>query len=125
MADDTPNSALALAVGNLTGNVSVLTKMLENQDKASAVSRAEIMDIFKGVRDDNKEQAEYLKKHIEEDAKVNQAVLELMTWKLDAKSKVDTLWDTKNRQAGAMTIMGILGSFVGGAFVAGIEWLKK
>ena len=125
MADDAQNSALALAVGTLTGNVSVLTKMLENQDKASATNRGEVMDIFRGVREDNKEQAEYLRKHIEEDAKVNQAVLELMTWKMDAKTKVDTLWDGKNKQIGAMGTVGILCGFMGGAIMAAIEWMRR
>lgn len=125
MTDDAQNSTLALAVGNLTGTVAGLQRTLEEQNKSAAASRLEVMGIFNGIREDNKEQSEYLKKHIEEDAKVNMAVVELMTWKKDAAEKVDVLWDKSSRQTGAMGTMGIVGSVVGGAFVAIVEYLKK
>lgn len=118
MTDETQNSVLALAVGKLTGIVEGLGKTLEKQNETTAANRLEVKEIFGGIREDFKGSSEVLRT-------TNQAVVELMTWKNDAKRKVDILWDTKNRQSGSMATMGVIGSVVGGAFVALVEYLKK
>jgi hypothetical protein len=132
---DTPETA-ALALGKLIGTVDSLVRTLDEQNKSSAKyreeqniaaakSRDEFMEVFKGIRSDSKEQAKLLQDHMKEDSDNHNSLVEVMTWKKDAEPKVDNLWDNQNRQNGVMVACGIMGSVVGGAIVASIEFFKK
>lgn len=118
---DTPEST-ALALGKLIGTVEGVMKTLEGQNIASAKSREEqnqtaiktreeFMEIFKGIREDNKEQGK--------------AVIELMNWRKTAEPDLNDLVNSQNRQKGAMAAMGFMGTLFGGSIMAIMEYLKK
>lgn len=121
---DTPEST-ALALGTLIGTVNGLVQTLKDQNSASAKNREEFLDIFKGIRQDNKDNNEALQKHIQEDLIYHGAMNEFSLWKKDAEPKVDDLWDRQNRQKGAIIASTSIGGLIGGAIVATIEWAKR
>ena len=132
---DTPETA-ALALGKLIGTVEGLVRAIEEQNKTAAKtkeeqnqaamkSREEFMGIFKGIRDDNKDQAKLMQEHILEDNVHHGALLKLAAWQQDVGPKIDNLWDNQNRQKGAIVASGTIGSIIGGAIVAVIEFFKK
>lgn len=124
MSENTPEST-ALALGTLIGTVNGLVQTLKDQNAASAKNREEFLEIFKGIRQDNKDNNDALQTHIKEDLIYHGAMNEFAIWKKDTESKVDNLWDNQNRQKGAVIASGTIGSVLGGAIVAAIEWLKK
>ena len=124
MADEA-NQALAVAVGTLTGTVTAVMKTLDDQNKSSAINRQEFLKALEDNHKDTKEALSLLSMHIKEDSVMNQAVVELMTWKGKAEGRVDILWDTKNKQSGAAGVMGIIGSIIGGLLVAGVYLVTR
>ena len=124
MADEA-NQALAVAVGTLTGTVTAVMKALDDQNKSSAINRQEFLKALEDNHKDTKEALSLLSTHIKEDSVMNQAVVELMTWKGKAEGMVDILWDTKNKQSGAAGVMGIIGSIIGGLLVAGVDLVTR
>ena len=124
MADEA-NQALAVAVGTLTGTVTAVMKALDDQNKSSAINRQEFLKALEDNHKDTKEALSLLSTHIKEDSVMNQAVVELMTWKGKAEGRVDILWDTKNKQSGAAGVMGIIGSIIGGLLVAGVDLVTR
>ena len=124
MADEA-NQALAVAVGTLTGTVTAVMKTLDDQNKNSAINRQEFLKALEDNHNDTKEALSLLSMHIKEDSVMNQAVVELMTWKGKAEGMVDILWDTKNKQSGAAGVMGIIGSIIGGLLVAGVDLVTR
>ena len=126
MADETPNGNLALAVGELKGSMSGIKTILENQDKASSEFRTQMAATFKDIQANTAKQADLLAQHIKEDAEIKSAVLQLVTWKADSEKKIETLWDTNNKQTGffdASKIMGgALWGAISGAVVVGINY---
>lgn len=130
MVDTVPDN-LAMAIGELKGAVSGLVTMLKDQNDAAAKNRSEFMEIFKGIRADNKEQADMLAQHMKEDSVMYSTVVQLATWRKDAEDrmdasekKIDTLWDTNNNQKGFIAAIGLIGSIIGGGIVASIEYVK-
>src|SRR5579862_5765284 len=135
---DTPETA-AMALGKLIATVDGLVKTLDEQNKtternrieqnaAAAKSREEFMDVFKGIRDDLKDQAKLIQEqakltqeHILEDNTHHSATLKLATWAEEVNPKIDALWDNQNKQKGAIVASGTIGSITGGAIVAIIE----
>ena len=122
---DEANQALAVAVGTLTGTVTSVMKTLDDQNKNSAINRQEFLKALEENHKDTKETLALLSQHVKDDSITNQAVVELMSWKRDASTKVDVLWDGKNKQAGAVGVFGLLGTIVGGLFVATVEWMTR
>ena len=121
---DTPESA-TLALGTLIGTVNGLVKTLEKQNEAFAENRKEVMDIFKGMREDSKELGAKIDTHMRDDGLVHNIVLELKNWKDDAAPKVDNLWDTQNKGKGAAWASGVFGTFIGGIIVAAADIFFK
>jgi hypothetical protein len=124
MADESPNGSLQLAVGELKGAVTGLATMLADQNKTSSDFRKEMMDVFKGMRADYKEQAALLTQHIREDNEIKSIVAEHAAWKRDAEAKVEQMWDRNNSQRGFIAAIGLIGSMIGGGIVAGVEYFR-
>lgn len=120
----TPEST-ALAIGKLMGTVESLVATLKQQNDTAAISRKEFMDMFQGIRDDNASQLKIMQEHFEEDRRHFQKTADLETWKVDAKPKIDALWDSQNTQKGWLLAVGTIGSMIGGGIVASIEYFKK
>jgi hypothetical protein len=135
LADGTPESA-ALALGELIGTVKGLVRTLEEQNNtasktreeqsiAATASRKEFLDVFEGIRQDNKEQAKLMNDHILEDGVHHAATLKLVAWQEVVNPKIENLWDNQNKQKGAIVASGTIGSIIGGAVVAAAEWFKR
>lgn len=129
MTDIMADQSLALEVGKLTGTVNGLIDTLKSQNQVAAEtrkeqndtaekSRAEFMEIFKGMREDIKSSNKLVQDHMQLDAPIHDTVR-------DMEPKVATLWDNQNKQKGIFLAVGTVGTILGGVIVAGMEWLKK
>jgi excinuclease UvrABC nuclease subunit len=135
MTDTLPEPS-GLALGKLIGTVESLVKTVEtqntafikaidDQNKLTLKNRDDFMDIFKGIRDDNKDFAVKMETHVKDDGDVHSIVLELKKWKDTAAAKVDQLWDFHQQNKGFLTATRLLTASVGGLAVAVAEHYWK
>jgi len=117
MSDDQPNN-VAMSIGELKGLVSGVTQMLTNQNISAADNKKEMMGFLKSTYDS-------LQEHIKEDTVINSAVIQLTKWQTDVDPKVNTLWDTQNRQKGWLLATGSISGIIGAGIVALVEFFKK
>lgn len=126
--DEQPNS-MGMVVGELKGLVTGVQQMLNQQNIDSAKyrseqatrevqSRQEFLEIFKGMRDDNKEQTKIL-----QDAK--DSLSGFAVWQADVHPKIKALWDERNGQKGFIAAIVLFSSVVSGALVAAVEYFRK
>lgn len=97
MAKSTTNSQ---TIGELIGTVSGLKMSFESMQRNQDKNRDEFMAVFKGIRDDNKELANFIQDHIKDDDAIKSIVTNLTDWKASIESQHTQLWDNKNIHGG-------------------------
>lgn len=99
------------AIGQLIGTVSGLSTSFQTMQAAQERNRAEVIDIFKEMRDDVKnlaattkvasdKLADAMSVHIKEDSISHNDVENIKVWRKEAGDRMDMLWDERNTSKG-------------------------
>lgn len=116
-------------IGQLIGTVSGLSNSFQTMQAAQERNRAEVIDIFKEMRDNVKEVAVAMTAHIKEDSVAHNDVENIKVWRKEAGDRIDKLWDGRSEATGMLSISRLAGGAIWALFAVGfgffLQWHFK
>lgn len=112
-------------IGQLIGTVAALSVAFQTMQAAQERNRAEVIDIFKEMRDGVKEVAVSMSAHIKEDSMAHNDVENLKAWRKDAEDRMDILWDDKNTAKGMFSASRLISGAAWSTIAVGLGFLLQ
>lgn len=121
-------------IGELMGIVNSQTKAIDTMQKSQEISRIEVLNIFKEMRDNVKDLSETtaqsaskladaMSQHIKDDNAMHAQILSISGWRIGengnngAASQVSQMWDERNKTTGMLSASRLIGGAIWGILI--------